>query len=332
MSEDSKETGAWRTVVSKYQRSSNVRALWQLINTLGPYTLLWVAMYFAVSLSYWLVVPLAVLAGAFLVRVFIIFHDCTHGAYVPSKSANAALGTILGVLVFTSYHHWRWEHLAHHAGAGNLDRRGMGAVWTLTVREYIEASWFKKFSYRIVRNPLVLFVLAPVFLFAVLNRIPRRTAKDNVRIWTHLTTAGIVILAVCLASIYGVLPYIIIQSIILAVSSSIGVWLFYVQHQFEDVNWERQKNWDFVKAALHGSSYYKLPKLLQWISGNIGLHHIHHLSPYIPNYRLQLAQDSEPLFQNVEPMTLLDSLKAITLHLWDEDAKQLVPFSAIRSL
>jgi omega-6 fatty acid desaturase (delta-12 desaturase) len=328
--EHSAQAEEWKEVVRKYQQPSRWGSVWQITNTLGPYFLLWAAMYGAMAISYWLVVPLALLAGAFLIRTFIIFHDCTHGSFFKSRWANDVLGFITGVLVFTPYHHWRWEHSVHHSSAGNLDRRGMGDVWTLTVQEYLEASRWKRFSYRLSRNPFVLFVLAPMILFLILHRIPARDAKLRDRLWVHGTNVTILAMAFVLSSLFGTTGYLVIQLTALLVASTTGVWLFYVQHQFEDVYWERKPEWDFAQAALQGSSFYKLPKVLQWFSGNIGFHHIHHLSPRIPNYRLERAHEAEPLFQSVKPLTFRRSLKSFTYRLWDEGRQKLVGYKAAR--
>ncbi len=320
----------WKEIVRKYQTSCMGASIWQLTNTLVPYFALWIAMYFVKDISYWLVVPLAVLAGAFLVRTFIIFHDCTHGSFFKTRLANDIWGFFTGVLTFTPYHQWRWEHSVHHSAAGDLDRRGMGDVWTLTVEEYLEASRWKRFSYHLSRNPFVLFVIAPITLFLVLYRFPDPNAKPHVRLGVHATNFAIGVSAIGLAWLFGLQAYLIIQFTILVVASSAGVWLFYVQHQFEDVSWERGEDWDFAQAALEGSSFYKLPRILQWFSGNIGFHHIHHLSPRIPNYRLEHAHKSEPLFQSVKPLTLRGSLKSFNYRLWDERRRKLVGYKAAR--
>lgn len=320
------EHEGWKEIVRKYQQPSRWRSTRQILNTLVPYVSLWVAMYFAAGVSYWLVIPLAVLAGAFLVRIFIIFHDCTHGSYFASRWANDLLGVVTGLLVFTPYHQWRWEHSLHHASAGNLDRRGIGDVWTLTVQEYLDASRWKRLSYRLSRNPIVLFLIAPLVLFVVLQRLPDRDAKLHERLWVHATTAALLFLAAGLIALFGLGAYLIIQLTVLTVATTAGVWLFYVQHQFEDVYWERKGDWDFAQAALQGSSFYKLPRVLQWFSGNIGFHHIHHLSPRIPNYALERAHNAEPLFQAVKPLTLRRSLKSFTYRLWDERRQKLVGY------
>ena len=324
------ETTGWKEIIRKYQLPSKRKSAWQLGNTLIPYALLWVAMFFAMRVSWWLVAPMAVLAGAFLIRTFVIFHDCTHGSFFKSKRANEITGFVTGLLTMTPFHQWRMEHTVHHSAAGDLDRRGIGDVWTLTVQEYLESSRWRRVSYRIFRNPIVLFGIAPLLLFLVVNRIPVKEANRNVRNWLMVTNLSVLAMAVGLSLAFGVVNYLLIQLIIITVASVAGVWLFYVQHQYEDVYWERKPEWDFAQAALAGSSFYKLPKVLQWFSGNIGFHHIHHLSPRIPNYQLARAHESEPMFQQVEPLTLRKSFKSINFRLWDEENRQLTGYRALK--
>lgn len=326
------DTQKWKEIVLEFQKPSLRRAVWQLINTLGSYAVLWYLMYLSLSVSWWLTVPLAILAGAFLVRIFIIFHDCGHGSFFKSGRANDVVGFICGLLAFTPYYHWRWEHAVHHATAGDLDRRSVGDVWTMTVQEYLEASRWKRLTYRLARNPFVLFVLAPLFLFVVLQRIPSAKRNPRERESVQWMNLAILLMATGLSWIYGLKAYLIIQLTAMMVAGTAGVWMFYVQHQFEDVYWERGDDWDFTAAALQGSSYYKLPRILQWFSGNIGFHHIHHLSPRIPNYNLQRCHEADPLFQSVKPVTLSASLKSFNLRLWDENLKRLVGFGHLREL
>jgi omega-6 fatty acid desaturase (delta-12 desaturase) len=306
--------------------------IWQLFDTLVPYAALWCLMYFSLRVSWWLALPLAVLAAGFLVRVFIIFHDCGHGSFFPSRKANDILGFITGVLTFTPYYHWRWEHALHHASSGDLDRRGTGDVWTLTVQEYLEASRWKRFAYRLARNPVVLFGLAPLFLFLIKMRFPAAKAGRRERhsvAWTNLAMVG---MAAGMSWLFGLKAYLLLQVLIIMVSGTAGLWLFYVQHQFEGVYWERGNDWDYATAALKGSSFYKLPKVLQWFSGSIGFHHIHHLSPRIPNYHLEKCHRAEPLFQTVKPVTFLASFKSLTFRLWDEQHQRLVSYRALRAV
>src|SRR5437867_1569377 len=330
--EDRTRTSAWKAIVARYQKPSLGRGLWQIANTLVPYAILWYLMYLTLSVSYWLAVPLEVLAGAFLVRVFIIQHDCGHGSFFKSRKANDILGFITGVLTFVPYYHWRWEHSLHHATSGDLDRRGVGDIWTLTVQEYLESSRWKRIAYRLARNPIVLFVIAPLFVFLVKQRFPKAEAGRRERRSVYWTNLGILAMAAGLSWALGFKAYLLIQLTVTAVAGSAGVWLFYVQHQFEGVYWERGEQWDYATAALQGSSFYKLPKVLQWFSGNIGFHHIHHLSPAIPNYNLEKCHNAEPLFQTVKPVTLFRSFKSFTFRLWDEQRHRLVGFGHLRTL
>jgi omega-6 fatty acid desaturase (delta-12 desaturase) len=322
----------WKRIVARYEKPSVWRATWQIVDTLGPYALLWCLMYRSLAVSWWLTLPLAALAGALLVRVFIIFHDCGHGSFFRSRLANDIIGFIAGLLTFTPYYHWRWEHALHHATAGDLDRRGAGDVWTMTVQEYLESSRWKRFAYRLARNPFVLFVLAPVFLFLVQHRFPSAGASSRERksvMWMNLAILG---MAGALGWVYGLVPYLIIQLTVMAVGGAAGVWLFYVQHQFEDAYWERREDWNYTAAALQGSSFYELPKVLQWLSGNIGFHHVHHLSSRVPNYNLERCHQSHPLFREVRPVTLFGSFRASRFRLWDERLRKLVGFGHLKEL
>jgi len=327
------ELSAWKEIVARYQNPSVARSTWQIVNTVVPYLALWYLMYRCLAVSVWLALPLAVLAGGFLVRMFIIFHDCGHGAFFRSKRANHLVGGITGVLTWTPYYHWRWEHALHHSASGDLDRRGIGDVWTLTVQEYLEASRWKKFAYRLARNPFVLFVLEPLFLFVIWQRFPNSKVKaGRERRSVYWTNLGLAVLCAGLIWVFGWKAFLLLQLTVMGVAGSAGVWLFYVQHQFEGVYWERGENWDYATAALQGSSFYKLPKVLQWFSGNIGFHHIHHLSPRIPNYNLEKCHRAEPLFQTVKPVTLLGSLKSFTFRLWDEKRRKLVGYGHLKSI
>ncbi|MCB1278536.1 MAG: fatty acid desaturase [Prosthecobacter sp.] len=322
----------WKAIVAEYQQSSTWRATWQLVNTLVPYVALWVLMYHFLSISWWIVAPLAVLAGALLVRVFIIFHDCGHGSFLRSRLANDIIGFITGVLTFTPYYQWRWEHSLHHATTGDLDRRGIGDVWTMTVQEYLESSRWKRFAYKLARNPIILFVIAPFVLFVVLQRIPnsRGDTRERRSVWyMNLALFGMI---TALSWVFGLGTYLILQAIITGVAGVFGVWLFYIQHQFEDAYWERHEDWDYTAAALQGSSFYKLPRILQWFSGNIGFHHIHHLSSRIPNYNLERCHHSHPVFQQVKPITIRTSLKSLAYRLWDEQLNKLVGYRRMREV
>ena len=322
----------WKPIVAPYEEPSAWKAIWQIVNTLGPYVLLWVLMYRSQAISWWLTLFLAALGGGLLVRVFVIFHDCGHGSFFPSRLANDLTGAVAGLLTFTPYYSWRREHSLHHATAGDLDRRGTGDVWTMTVREYLESPRWKRSAYRFVRNPLVLFALVPVFLFVVRQRFPKAAAGTRERRsvwWMNLAILG---LAAALIRVFGFVPYLLIQLTIMTVAGGVGVWLFYVQHQFEDAYWERSEDWDYTAAALQGSSFYNLPRVLQWLSGNIGFHHIHHLSSRVPNYNLERCHRSHPRFREVRAVTLFSSLGTIRLRLWDERRRKLVGFRHIRDM
>src|SRR5882724_4851876 len=322
----------WKEIVAKYQQPSTARAVWQIVNTLVPYAFLWYLMYRSLTISWWLILPLAILAGAFLVRIFIIFHDCGHGSYFRSRKANDLVGFITGLLTFTPYYQWRWDHALHHATSGHLDKRGTGDLWTLTVQEYLESSRWKRFAYRLARNPIVLFVIAPAALFLIKHRLPSSGASKRERrsvYWTNLAILGMVS---AMISVFGWKAYLLIQVSVVSMAGTVGVWLFYVQHQFEGVYWERREDWDYTEAALKGSSFYKLPRLLQWFSGNIGFHHIHHLSPRIPNYHLEKCHKAEPMFQSVKPVTLFSSFKSFTFRLWDEQRHRLVGYGHLRAI
>jgi acyl-lipid omega-6 desaturase (Delta-12 desaturase) len=323
---------SWRGAVAKYQQSSTARACWQLASTLIPYALIWYLMYHAMAISLWLALPLAVLAAAFLVRLFIIFHDCTHGSFIGSRRANDAVGVLTGVLTFCPYHHWRWQHGVHHGTAGQLDRRGTGDVWTMTVQEYLEASRWRRWTYRLARNPLVLFVLAPLFIFMIYQRFPATSARVRERRSVYRMNFALAGMVAVLSWIYGIWPYLLMQAVVIAIAGAAGIWLFYVQHQFEDAYWEREADWDYAAAALRGSSFYKLPGILQWFSGNIGFHHVHHLSPRIPNYNLQKCHEAESLFRQVKTMTLASSLRSLSLRLWDEQSRKLVSYAYVRRM
>jgi len=326
------EVATWKAVVARFGRPNALRASWQLVNTLGAYAIAWGLIYWSLSVSWWLTVPLALLAGGLLIRVFIIFHDCGHGSFFASRTANAFWGFVTGLLTMTPFYHWRWEHAVHHGTTGDLDKRGVGDIWTMTVREYVQSTRWKKIGYRFVRNPIVLFVIAPVILLAVLQRFSRTEADPRERQSVWIMNAAIAVMVLGMMAIFGPLAYLIVQLIVLMVAGSAGIWLFYVQHQFEDAYWERGQDWDYVAAAMQGSSFFKLPRVLQWFSGNIGFHHIHHLSPRIPNYYLEACHRSDPLFAGVKPMSLWCALRTLGLRLWDESSKKLVGWRHLRAL
>lgn len=321
-----------RATLACYQTPSISRSTWQLINTLVPFFALWAAAaYVHQNFSYWFVLPIVILAAGFMIRAFIIFHDTCHGSFFTSKHTNDIVGRILGVIVFTPYDYWKHDHSVHHATAGNLDKRGIGDVPTWTVEEYRSKPWYMRLAYRLMRHPLILLTVVSFYVFAISHRFWLPSAgwreKQSV-IYTDLAL-GVVIAG--LIWLVGWQTFLAVQLPILILASSGGLWLFYVQHNFEGTYWEHQTDWDFYKAGLLGSSYYKLPAILNWFSGNIGYHHLHHLSPRIPNYYLPKAQKDHPLFEQVRPLTLLGSFKSLSYRLWDENRKILVGFNVLRN-
>jgi len=319
----------WRKMVAKYQSPEAGRSLWQLANSLIPYILLWAVMYWSLSISYWLTLLLAVPAAGFLVRLFIIFHDCGHGSFFRSQKASDVVGFITGVLTFTPYYQWRHDHALHHATAGDLDRRGVGDVMTLTVKEYLAAPWWKKAGYRIMRSPWILFTVGATLNFVIFQRFSHRSGGKRETmsvVWTNLALAGLI---TGLSLLVGFKEYVMIQLPITMLSCSLGVWLFYVQHNYDGTYWVRHEQWDFALAGFNGSSFYKLPRLLNWFTGNIGFHHIHHLSPKIPNYKLEQCHRENPALQ-VPPLTIMRSLKSLWYRFWDEDMRRMVGIEALR--
>lgn len=320
----------WKAIVARFQVPSLRRSLWQIANSVIPYAALWVLMAWSLSGPYWVTLLLAALAGLFLVRIFIIFHDCGHGAFFKSKRANDITGFITGMLTFTPYFHWRWEHSLHHATCGDLDRRGTGDIWTMTVTEYLAAPRWKRFAYRLARNPGVLFLLAPAGLFLIYQRFAGKKAGKRERRSVWLMNLAVFAMSALLIWALGFKGWLMTQLPVTMVAGAAGVWMFYIQHQFEDVYWDHHDGWDYTSAALAGSSFYKLPRILQWFTGNIGFHHVHHLSPRIPNYYLEACHRSHEIFQRVRQITLPASLRSLRLRLWDEESRHLVGFDYLR--
>ena len=323
-------TSSWMEIVSKYNFSDPVRSWWQVINSVCPYLLLWVAMIWSLKISYFLTLFLSVFAAGFLIRIFIIFHDCGHGSFFRSKMLSRIVGIITGLLTFTPYHKWTREHKEHHATVGNLDKRGVGDVKTLTIEEYMKLSPWKRFSYRFYRHPLFLLGVAPFLVFVVQNRLPKNYMSLKEHVYHQLNNLALVIAIALIIWAIGWKAYLLIQLPVLYIASVHGVWLFYVQHQYENVVWTRGQEWNYKNIALQGSSYFKLPKVLQWFTGNIGFHHIHHLSPRIPNYKLPVCFKENTIFQDIKPVTFFSSLRSLKLRLWDERRKKLVGFNALR--
>jgi acyl-lipid omega-6 desaturase (Delta-12 desaturase) len=302
-----------------------------LATSIVPYLLLLVLMYMAVDRSFLLVLALSVPAAGFLLRTFIVFHDCAHGSFLPSKRANAWLGTVLGLVVYESFLSWRHSHAVHHATAGDLDRRGVGDVHTLTVAEYRDLSWRGRLSYRLFRNPLVMFGLGPLYALVLNPRLVPRSARPRIRRSVIATNVALATLVTALCLLVGWREFLLVQTPVMCLAGAAGVWLFYVQHQFEDTYWQSAEEWSYAEAALRGSSHLKLPRVLQFFSGNIGLHHVHHLSAKVPNYNLQRAHDENPIFHDVPTLSLWDGLRAVRLKLWDEGRGRLITFAEERS-
>ena len=324
------DKNAWRKAIAPYQKPNLRLSIWQLVNTLIPYIFTWVLMIYAIRISFWLTLPLIVLAAGLSIRIFIIFHDCGHGAFFTSRRANEIIGFITGVLVFTPYFSWRHGHALHHASSGDLDRRGAGDIWMMTVQEYSDASYWQRLGYRIYRNPFFLFFVGPIFLFLVVERIPTQGRKRERRS-VMLTNVTLLFMVLGMSLLVGFKTYALLQLSVMLISTTVGVWLFYVQHQYEGVYWHRHEQWDYAVAAVEGSSFYRLPKILQWFTGNIGYHHIHHLSPRIPNYNLERCHDENPDLQ-VDPITFWRSLECIRYRLWDEANSRLITFREFRQM
>jgi omega-6 fatty acid desaturase (delta-12 desaturase) len=323
---------AWYRTTAQYQQPDLRKAIWQLVNTFLPYTALWVLLVWLLQnqVPYLLVFPLVVLASGFLVRIFIFFHDCGHGSFFASQRANKVLGYLCGFLTLTPYEQWRHSHALHHASVGDLDRRGDGDVWTMTVEEYRNASPLKRFIYRFFRHPLVTFGIGPILIFVVSERFPDKNARQKDKLSVHITNGAIAAALLAAYLTIGLRTLLVIFLPMMAIAASAGVWLFYVQHQFEDTYWAHGKAWEMSRAALEGSSYYQLPKVLQWFSGNIGFHHVHHVRARIPNYHLQRCHEQTPELRSRTPLTIRESLKCMSLDLWDEEQKRLVSFRSLR--
>ncbi|MBM7644185.1 omega-6 fatty acid desaturase (delta-12 desaturase) [Scopulibacillus daqui] len=321
-----------RKNIAPFENPDKKSSIKQLINTMLPYFLLWFLAYQSISISLWLTFALAIVAAGFLVRIFIIFHDCTHRSFFKSRKANKAVGTMTGIITLFAFEKWKRSHSIHHATNGNLDKRGTGDIWVMTVDEYLSASFWVRLSYRLYRNPLVLFGLGPFYLFLIENRFNRKGARRKERLNTYLINFSVAVIFAVLIWIVGWKAFLIIQGTILYVSGVLGIWLFYVQHQFEDSYFENEEEWDYVKAAIDGSSYYKLPKVLEWMTGSIGFHHVHHLNPKVPNYNLEKAHQSTPSLHQVTTITLASSFKSIRFRLFDEENKSFVSFKEIKPL
>lgn len=322
----------WHTIIAKYNRPKLSRSLWQIINSIGPYIILWVLMVLSMKISFWLTIPLIVLSAGFLVRIFIIFHDCGHGSFFKSKRANVIVGKICGIMALTPYDRWTDSHRAHHQTVGNLDKRGLGDVWTLTVDEFMSRPKGKRFLYRLFRHPLFLIGFGGPMSFILTNRFTTRKMTRKQKNNIYFTNIVLLVLATGLSWLIGWQTFLLIQLPVMYVAAVAGVYLFYLQHQYDDVIWRRSEEWDYQEMALHGSSFFKLPAVLRWFTGNIGYHHIHHLGSTIPNYNLVECHNENPMFQEVKPITFFKSFHSLKLRLWDEKNQRIISFKELRKI
>jgi acyl-lipid omega-6 desaturase (Delta-12 desaturase) len=325
-----KSDNSWQKIVMQYTTPVLSDSIWQLVNTFVPYVILWYLMYRSLEFPYWITLLLAVLASGFLIRLFIIFHDCGHGSFFRSKKANSVIGKITGILSFTPYNIWHDQHAIHHATAGNLDKRGVGDVFTMTADEYRKASKWDRLIYRVFRNPFIMFTIGPIVVIFIKNRFTRKRMSAAEKSNIYFTNVVSAMLVAGLILLMGLKSFLLIQIPVILISHSVGIWLFYIQHQFDDVEWERGEVWDYKTAALKGCSFLKLPPVLQWFTGNIGYHHVHHLSSRIPNYKLEACHNENEMFKNVKPIKFSSTIRALSLHLWDEDQQRLISFKEMK--
>lgn len=324
----------WNRLLSPYSRADNRRATFQLISTFLLFALTWGVMLWSLQVHYALTLLLALPAAGLVTRLFIFQHDCGHGSFFKSHRANTLVGTALGVLTITPYHYWRRTHAIHHATSGDLDHRTFGDIETLTVREYLAKPWWQRVYYRVYRNIFVILFVGPFYQFVLKHRLPLDIPRTWKREWMSvlINNVGIAALVALAWLTIGIWPFLMIQVPITLISGALGIWLFYVQHQFEDTYWREHPEWDFHKAGIEGSSYYDLPKVLHWFTGNIGYHHVHHLASRIPNYKLAKCFDEVAELQHVTRLTVANSLRCARLHLWDEQSQRLVSFSSLSRL
>ena len=332
MTNDIEKTKKLRKDVAAFAKSENKKSVFQILNTIIPLLVMWTLGYALVDYSPWLTVVSSVIAAGLVIRTFIIFHDCTHGSFFKNKKANDWVGNLSGLLTSFPYEKWKREHLIHHASSSNLDKRGIGDIDMLTVDEYLEKSNFKRFLYRLYRNPVVMFGLGPVYMVLVLNRINRKDAKKKEQRNTYFNNVLLISICAALILLFGWQAFLLIHGITMFIAGALGIWLFYIQHTYEDSYFEHEEDWDYVKAAVEGSSFYKLPKVLQWVTGNIGYHHVHHLSPRVPNYNLEAAHEAIPPLQKATTITLKTSVESIRYKLYDSEARKFVTFQDIKEL
>lgn len=327
------DTAHWNTVLAPYAKPRIGRSMLDLATSVVPYLALTALMYVLYGdVPWWALGLLAIPTGGFMLRTFIVFHDCGHGSFMPTKAQNQVVGRFTALLVWQAFENWRFDHAVHHGSAGDLDRRGQGDVPTLTVDEYYAKDFKGRLGYRLFRNPLVMFGLGPIFALMVAPRLSRADKRDRLRHSIHLTNLGVAVMVAAQCLLFGVTTWLVVAVIPAFIAGAAGVWLFYVQHQYEDVYWEKTDQWNYADAALRGSSYLKLPKVLQFFTGNIGLHHVHHLSAKIPNYNLQRAHDENEVFQQVPILGMRDSFKCVRLKLIDADSGRVLTWAQSRRL
>lgn len=330
LNQEGPEESPWMALnksMEKYNSPNLRKSIWQIINSFIPYILIWVLIVYSLSISYLLTGFLIILNAGFLVRLFIIFHDCGHRSFFKSQKANRIVGMIFGILAFTPYDKWHNQHLNHHATVGNLDERGVGDVWTLTRLEYQKSNKWTRLKYRLYRHPITMFGVGSIYVFLIQNRLTTRKMTGKEKSNIYFTNVVLLAIFVVMGLLIGFFTFLIIQLSILYIAAIAGLWLFYLQHQYEYVSWYHKKDWNFRTVAIKGSSYLKFPRLLQWFSGNIGFHHIHHMNARIPNYNLEKCYKENQIFREVKPITFLISLKSLNLRLWDEKLQKLVSYS-----
>ncbi|MGX9136184.1 fatty acid desaturase [Rummeliibacillus sp. JY-2-4R] len=329
---DREKTIQLRKAVTPYAKSDTKKSIIQIINTISPLIVLWIAAYIVLPYTLLGSIALSVIAAGFVVRTFIIFHDCTHGSFFKNKKANDIVGLLTGVITLFSYEKWKKEHMIHHASSSNLDKRGIGDIWVMTVDEYLKASKWQRFCYRTYRNPFVMFGLGPLYLVLVSSRFNRKDAKKKERMNTYISNLLIVAVATSIILVTNLQSFLLVHGVTMFVAGALGIWLFFIQHTFEDSYFENENEWDYVKAAVEGSSYYKLPIILQWVTGNIGFHHVHHLAPRVPNYKLEEAHKKTPPLQRATTITIKTSLQSLRYKLYDTPHKTFITFKEVKGL
>jgi acyl-lipid omega-6 desaturase (Delta-12 desaturase) len=322
----------WLFKLKFYTKANPAKSINQLCNTVIPYLILMITMmlFLKKGAPYWLILLFIPVASLFLVRTFILQHDCSHGSFFTSKTACSIIGHFLGVLSFTPFFDWQKSHFIHHVSVGNLERRGTGDIWVMTVEEFKNADRWRKFLYWLYRTPFVLLILGPVFTFLLIYRFPRRQAKIKEVLSVIFTDVMIIFIIITAYNTVGIVNYLLVQLPVIYLGGVLGIWLFYIQHQFPTVYWEHNDKWEMYRACMEGSSYYKMPRILQWFTGNIGFHNLHHLNPKIPNYKLMQCYKDMPEMRGTITITLVRGFRSLFLHLWDEETRRLISFGDLK--